>query len=153
MNYLLNYEPQKEKQIWGGYGLRRKRIKFYLGSLDTSRDMDLKFSKADEPINAESKVTRAWRVFVAETGQVITLSLFFVFWAPLRAQLQPPLQLRGHLRGFVLAHDAISGPGLFRLPVLHHRGWQSFFCKGPDGNFIRPCELHSLLYNNSTLPL
>jgi len=36
----------------GGYGLRRKRIKFCLGSLDTSRDMDLKFSKADEPINA-----------------------------------------------------------------------------------------------------
>ena len=32
---------------------------------------------------------------MAETGQVITLSLLFVFWAPLRAQLQPPLQLRG----------------------------------------------------------
>ena len=51
---------------------------------------------------------------MAETSQVITLSLCFVFWAPLRAQLQPPLQLRGHLRGFVLAYDAISGPGLNR---------------------------------------
>lgn len=62
----------------------------------TARDTDLKLSKGDQPINAESKVTRAWRVFVAETGQVITVS-FLCFWAPLKAQLQPPLQLRGHV--------------------------------------------------------
>lgn len=59
MNYLLNYEPQKEKQIWGGDG--KKGSSSVWEVWHTAIDMDLKFNKAAEPINAESMVTRAWR--------------------------------------------------------------------------------------------
>ena len=59
MNYLLNYEPQTEKQIWGRDG--KKGSSSVWEVWHTAIDMDLKFNKAAEPINAESMVTRAWR--------------------------------------------------------------------------------------------
>ena len=56
---------------------------------------------------------------------------FVCFLGPTESTTAASLTVEGLcLRDFVLAHDAISGPGLFRLPVLHHRGWQPFSAKG-----------------------
>lgn len=50
-----------------------------------ARNMDLMFRKEVVAINAESEVTRAWRVFVAETAQMITLPLYLTFWGHMKA--------------------------------------------------------------------
>lgn len=42
--------------------------------------MDQTFRKEVRPINAGSEVTRARRVFMAETGQMITLPVSLAFW-------------------------------------------------------------------------
>ena len=96
--------------------------------------MDLKFRKEGglRSRNAESEVTRAWRVFVAEEGRVITPPLSLAFWGCTENTLSASLTVVwpcpcGWVPANGVKDDATRRPGPshpFRSPVPYHRGQQ-----------------------------
>lgn len=79
---------------------------------DLFRNMDLTFRKEVRPINVGSEVTRARRVFMAESGQTITLPVSLAFWG------------HGGIAATVKPCWAGAGKaptvGFFSLGKLHH---------------------------------